>query len=166
MIRSLLAMSILVSLLVSCSNAVYEDYKSVGDNYIWSKSESQTFEFSIDNEGLYDVELLVRYVTGYPYDKLRITVQHDLIESKVYAQDLDVVIQETKGAYQGEPSLDLWDLNQLLFGAIELQKKNYQIKVVHDMPIDNLPFVSEIGLRVTPITVSYTHLTLPTTSRV
>lgn len=141
---------VIIVALIACScdsSIVYKDFEKTS-NLEWLKGESKEFQFDIvDDTSTYDLFIAFRYAQGYHFEKVVMNVTEVTPNSeKVIAHDIK--IRNKNGSYIGEGSGDIWDIESPLHRGIELSKGTYSYKISHEMPVDKLHMVMEVGMIV------------------
>jgi gliding motility-associated lipoprotein GldH len=130
------------------SEALFVEYQSVGTDLSWNVDDVKTFDFNIVRDGKYTVQILVSYITGYPWDKARVNFRMTGADFEKIKNSFEITIQESPGKYRGEVSLDYWLLKEPVLTSQELKAGKYSIVLKHDMPNAEFPYISEVGIRV------------------
>lgn len=136
--------------LVSCNkNTIHDSFERDFILNRWIMNEEQTFEFSIPEDSVYDIDLHF----GHVYDFQFAAIPLELIflnEEKVVSQKaIDLVIKNDKGEDLADCSGDICDLYQNIEKEVAMQKGNYTIKVKNKFPASYLPNILGLGIRVT-----------------
>ena len=136
--------------LLSCSSENYfSESQATSEDYTWDKSDMKSFNFDIDQTDNYDIQLNVKYLTGFRWDTLRlqwntkrnIDFQHAFL-------NVNIAMIDPNGNHIGEAQFDNWHTDIYLTNNIHLKKGNYTINVKHNMAEDILPYVTDIGITI------------------
>jgi gliding motility-associated lipoprotein GldH len=134
-------------ILISSCNYVYRDFQEVKDMQ-WYRSDAKIFEFEIKNEAYYDMLFCMRHSTGYQFMSIKTKITMTTPDMNQFEKVAEFTVTDDKGRYVGEGTGQLWDIEEA-FTANELMKKGkYKIKIEHDMQIDPVILVIDIGLKV------------------
>ena len=144
--KYLYALSLL--LLVSSCGLLWE-YRSLHEfeDYTWAKNDVQRFEFEIQEEGLYDVILLLRHVYGFPFSQLDLSLQ---MNGEVLSVDRNIAVPiiGSDKKYLGRGSGDLWDVDYIVLDNQNLTPGTYTITVAHLMSQEDLKLLMQLGIMV------------------
>lgn len=135
------------SLFLSACGDVYSEYQKVPDLQ-WTKKDSKTFEFQIEEEGNYDLVFALRYATMFPYKVLKIQIDYERSDGKSFEKDLFVEVIGKDGKYIGDVAGNMWDLEKTFSENEKLKPGKYKITYTSAMPRDPVPAVIELGLIV------------------
>ena len=143
-----IAFSLLVTILVITSCSLFYLYREIHElpGMQWPKASSQTFEFELQTEEKIGATVLFRHVEGYRFDnvEMRIVAQHEEI---TWLDTLILIpIKNETGDYLGEGAVDIWDVEFQFLENKPLGAGAHQFDISHNMKIDPLPLVMEIGL--------------------
>lgn len=115
--------------------------------FVWNKSDVQTYTADISETGKYDVFVLFRHVQGFPYKEVGVNMQmkaDGVDESQTFVIP---VIGDGK-EYLGEGSVDIWDIEHPAYKGIELQKGGCEFALEHQMNREDLQLVMEVGVMI------------------
>jgi gliding motility-associated lipoprotein GldH len=150
--KKIIKFSLLVFLILSCQpeGRIFYQNKDLSPNIEWLKKDSREFKIKVDdNSSLYDLGLMLRYVTGYQYDIAKVSVREISPSGKEVSYEYNLKIRDEKGKYIGNPGLDIWDSEHLVESGKKFgEKGTYTFILEHNMPKDPLHFVMEIGMFV------------------
>lgn len=140
---------ITIFLFSSCNpNKVFEEHQELSANLIWPKNESKTFQVEIEQESDYQISIALRHVTGFPFKKVSFTLLHSSNEQPQSNTIYTISIADENNEYLGEPALDIWDRSEVIEKNIHLTKGEHIFEISHNMPIDTLTHVMEVGIIV------------------
>jgi gliding motility-associated lipoprotein GldH len=139
-----------VFLIHSCTpeNRLYSERQELSPNLEWVGSDVKTFKFSTKEADLnYTVNFELRFVTGYPFKTLNVLADIISPSGEVIQKEYTLKIKDDEGNYIGEAGMDLWDSKHLVDTQLNLQEiGEYTIKLTHNMAMDPLPYVMELGV--------------------
>lgn len=142
-----LLLALLILNLSSC-NLIWEHRElHEFESFKWDKSNAQTFEFEIDEKGKFQIDIIGRHLTGFPYPTLncQISVIGDSIE---FVDDTEIPIIAEDGTYLTEGSGDFWDFDFPSFQNLSLEKGTYKAVISPTNNDDPIRLISEIGIEV------------------
>lgn len=112
----------------------------------WFKTDTQSFEVPIENPTRLDGHLIIRHVEGYQHNNLTVHLL-SMKDGELWMDEhIAIPIKDENGDYVGAGSVDLWDVEHLIFESKTLSKGTYTFEVSHTMQQDRLPLVMEVGL--------------------
>ncbi|MBA4850983.1 gliding motility lipoprotein GldH [Emticicia sp. BO119] len=133
------------------SNAIYKSFIDFKDTN-WYIKDVPSFTFEVKDETIpYDIYLLVRNASQYPYNNLYVTRYIYGPDNKLINKRLEQVIlfEPKTGKPLGKGLGDIWDSKVLSSHGYKFPKKGkYTIKLQQYMRQDPLPFIMSIGLSV------------------
>lgn len=136
---------------ISCDkNRVYEKNIEITD-YIngWKSSDQKKFEFELtDTTVLYNLYINVRHAEVYPYSNLWLMLNTKFPDGKENSQRIEIPLADQDGNWFGDGMGDIWDYKYPLTPFYIKTPGNYSITLVHDMRMDPLPGVMDIGVRI------------------
>uniref|UniRef100_UPI00404B07BE hypothetical protein n=2 Tax=Flavobacterium sp. TaxID=239 RepID=UPI00404B07BE len=139
-----------VLFLFSCNkNAVHDSFKTDFVANRWIANDEQTFEFSIPEDGNYDIDLHFGHVYDFQFDSIPLEITFSMEEELVNQKTIDLIIKNDKGDDLASCLGDICDLYQNLEKELPMKKGNYTIKVKNKFSGAYLPNVLGIGIRVT-----------------
>jgi len=143
--------TLLISLLISCENhTIYSKYKKV-NNYIWNYNNSIDFEFKIkDTLSVYNMHFRLRNAGVFPYSNVWIMINGYKPDGQEFiAQRYEFILADDSGKWTGKGLGDIIDNDFLILENIKFPKTgDYKIKVRHDMRIEQLPGIMDVGISV------------------
>jgi len=152
LLKTYLPALISVSLIIiSCSNqTVYSKYKKI-HNYIWNYNNSIEFEFEIKDTSInYNVFFNLRNAGVFPYSNIWILINGYSPEGKEFlAQRYEFLLADESGKWTGKGLGDIIDNHFLIMENVKFTAKGInKLEIKHDMRIDNLPGVMDLGISV------------------
>jgi len=142
--------------LTSCTGRhVYQKYIKIPD-YIWDYREPVSFNFYIsDNKAVYNTYLNLRIASIYPYSNIWISLKKNGENGKIiYTKRFEFTLADEKGEWTGKGLGDIIDNQFIIEKQIQFEESGeYTYTFSHDMRIDFLPAVMDIGLVVEKIKV-------------
>ncbi len=130
----------------SCDN-IYRDFQTVEDMK-WFRKDVKTFKFDIAEDAHYDLLFAFRHATGYPFTSIKIHIEQISPDKKVYEKDAEFPVADKNGAYIGEVTGQLWDIERVFSEKTFLKKGTYTLKISHAMNSNPVILVIDIGLIV------------------
>jgi gliding motility-associated lipoprotein GldH len=136
--------------LVSCDkNKVHDSFERDFILNRWITNEEQTFEFSIPEDGVYDIDLHFGHVYDFQFATIPLELTF-LNEEKIINQKaIDLVIKNDIGEDLADCTGDICDLYQNIEKELTIKKGTYIIKVKNKFPASYLPNILGLGIRVT-----------------
>ncbi|MCC6599123.1 MAG: hypothetical protein IT223_00440 [Crocinitomicaceae bacterium] len=150
-IKRIIALFFVSLLFIACSGdeIVYKEYKELGSDVQWKKSDPRTFDIDIrDNSTPLKFILAFRYATGYMFDKVIIRMTENAPSGKKTIRDIEIPVRDSSGQFIGEKGFDIIDLEYVIDA-----EKNYPSHGVYTYTleqavpgVDPLHYAMEIGL--------------------
>lgn len=151
----LLALTLLMSLGACDSNSVFDDYKSVPNQ--WHKDSVITFNVTpLDTIAPYNLFVNVRNTNDYKFNNLFLIVTLDYPNGKVETDTLEYQMAKPNGELLGTGFSDIKE-NKLWFkeNVILNESGEYVVKIQHAMRkngsvngVENLEGITDIGIRI------------------
>lgn len=141
--------SVLILGMTSCeSNKILNEKIRDFEENRWNPERDLTFNFTIENKGLYQADMFISHVYGY--HAAQIPVSAEIIDANGKSEKLDVtfIIKDNTGKDLGDCAGDYCDVWQPLFEAKEFEAGNYTIKLSHKADGPYLPNILSVGLKV------------------
>lgn len=139
----------LVWVLASCGvNSTYESISTI-ENNSWNTDSIVTFNFEVEEAGVYNVYYLVKNKTTYPYYNLYFKV--DFRDEKTLISDKlqEVLLFNKKtGEPYGKGLGGVMEHEFLAFTKQKLRKGKHTLSMRHYMRIDELRDVLAVGVKV------------------
>ncbi|CAH0996421.1 hypothetical protein EMA8858_02553 [Emticicia aquatica] len=151
--KAVFAMSLLLSLYcLSCdSNAIFKSYEDFKDTN-WFVKTIPTFTFKVEDEKIpYNIFLLIRNASQYPYNNLYITRYIYDQDGKQISNRLEEILlfNPKTGKPLGEGLGDIYDHKVISSRNFKFPKKGqYTIKLKQYMRQDPLPYVMSVGISI------------------
>ncbi|MGB1242812.1 MAG: hypothetical protein ACPG49_09845 [Chitinophagales bacterium] len=134
----------------ACKPAIYKHFIGIPD-YVWKKDNTVLFKVKMEQPiPTADVRLGIRYMEGYFYDHLKVTVKRTSPSNQKLEKEINIKMMDSEGAYIGEGMGDLWDVEESLMDGFESFEEvgTYQYEVSQVMNEDQFLLVVEVGLIV------------------
>lgn len=139
----------LIGVLASCGvSSTYESISTI-ENNSWNTDSIVTFDFELEEEGMYNVYYLVKNKTTYPYYNLYFKV--DFRDEKTLISDKlqEVLLFNKKtGEPYGKGLAGTMEHEFLAFPKQKLGKGKHTLSMRHYMRIDELRDVLAVGIKV------------------
>lgn len=134
----------------SCGkNTVLKKYIDIPDG-VWASDYMPEFVFNIDDSTqVYELDLMVRNASLYPYSNLWIFIHQTAPDGSVLVDTLECVLADNEGKWLGDGMGDLWD-NEIPW-RLNYSFPNcgeYSYRIEHGMRVEYLPGIMDIGLQV------------------
>ncbi|MGK7391547.1 MAG: gliding motility lipoprotein GldH [Candidatus Cyclobacteriaceae bacterium M2_1C_046] len=141
-----------IVIIFSCCDPerVYEENEEFAGG-IWHVDSIPVFDFSIQEEGTYDVYLNIRNTLEYPFQNLYVTYYLEDTLGQVLKTDLVnfKLFDPKTGKPYGEGGIgDIYGHQFLLLDAHQFENQKYQMRVQHYMRTDSLRDILAVGIRV------------------
>lgn len=118
----------------------------MNDVGVWRKSEAKNFELEVEKPISATGKMVLRYVEGYQFDNAMVKISYVSPSKQLNEATYQIKVKDQNGDYLGEPALEMWDVEYEIPNKFALTEAGtYQFKLEHVMPVDNLPFVLEVG---------------------
>jgi gliding motility-associated lipoprotein GldH len=137
-------------ILSSCSDThIYHKYKKIPD-YIWNYKLEVPFEFTIkDTIAYYNIYLNIRNAGIYPYSNIWIIASRQDASGVLTRNRYEFILANPDGTWTGSGLGDIIDNRFLIEEHIRFEQiGDYKYTFRHDMRIDNLPSIMDVGLEV------------------
>lgn len=153
-IHKILFPFLLVLLLSSCLSSPYyqKEYTVPGNK--WGYEYQPSFKFEVtDTTALYNLQFLVRHTDAYPYSNIWLMIYTKKPGDTVFEKTrIEIPLAEPSGKWLGRGMGELWEHRMPIShegDTVMLRKKGmWEIKFSHDMRMNPLPEVLQVGLRV------------------
>lgn len=145
-----LSILILISFLCSCdSNRVFEDNTDIPD-YSWDVKNKVSFDVDIpDTTSMYNLYVNVRNASHYPYANLYIFATITFPNGKTRKDTVECILADENGQWKGDGAGDIWDNQIPWMKKIKFPLSGkYKFEYEHDMRMEQVPFIMDVGLRV------------------
>lgn len=146
---TILSLSSIILINTACNpNKVYEKHLELSENIEWKISDVKRFEIEIkDNTIPYDFYLAFRYADGYPFTSVKLLLKEIQPDGTFEELPYELQLRNENGEYIGSPGFDIWDSEHLIVPKKIFPKNGkYVYEITHDMPLDLLPMVMEVGI--------------------
>ena len=138
-------------MVVSCTETgLYEKVVFLKGNE-WSNAEPPRFNFEIkDTSADYLVYFLFRHADAYEYNNVWIKLNSKLPGDSVARSERFDILLAANGRWLGSGMDDIFDHRVLLYKdpVRFIQPGNYTIQINHDMRVESLNHVFNVGLRL------------------
>lgn len=135
-------------LMLSCDKAVYKKYDTdlVGNR--WQKNDVKTYNFKLEESGVYDLMVDFSHVYGTQFPTLPLKVVMVNPDQTRRNTDYLLELRDIEGKELGDCTGDYCDLRAPVFTKLDLVAGNYQVSVANDFQSDFVPNVLGIGIRL------------------
>lgn len=144
----------IVLFLSSClSSPYYQKNYSVPGNK-WEYGFEPSFKFEVtDTNSLYNLHFLVRHTDAYPYSNIWLMIYTKKPGDTTFERTrIEVPLSEPSGKWLGRGMGEIWEHRMPIShegDTVMLRKAGmWEIKFGHNMRINPLPEVLQVGLRV------------------
>ena len=137
-----------VALFASC-NHVYKQYdKESFPTYTWNSSDGIIFKPKIgDISKSYKLIFGIRHLYGFQFETMTVTVRTITPSGKETEKQYEIKVKDTQGEYIARCGGDLCDLETEIDSQVKFDEPGeYTYLVTHNLPVDRVPGVMEIGL--------------------
>lgn len=153
--KKLLTKTFLIVLSIYClscdSNAIYKSYEDLKDTN-WFVKNVPTFTFEVKDEAIpYNIYLMIRNASQYPYNNLYLTRYIYGPDGKQISNRLEEIIlfDPKTGRPLGKGLGDIYDHKVISSRDFKFPKKGkYTIKLKQYMRQDPLPYIMSVGISV------------------
>lgn len=157
--RSGMLAAVLLSIALSgCIESPFYQKQSAIPQNAWDHKYSPSFEFEVsDTTYLYNLYFLIRHTNAYPYSNLWMNIYTKQPGDTAFAkQRVNVELAATSGPNNGQwlgrGMGEIWEQKKRLTHegdtAILHRKGKYVIRFEHDMRVNPLPEILQVGLRI------------------
>jgi hypothetical protein len=150
LIRWILILSVSFFFSACSESGLYEKVDFMPD-HAWSYANQPEFSFVVkDTTANYQVYFIIRHADAYEYNNIWIKLKSKLPGESVEREDRFDVPLATDNKWLGSGMDDLHDHRVLLYREpVRFSKTGlYTIKIAHDMRVEPLQYVFNVGLRV------------------
>jgi gliding motility-associated lipoprotein GldH len=140
---------LLAALLLTSCDRVYREYdKDSFPTYTWKSGQEVIFNPTIeDATKSYELVLGLRHVFGLKIRTLAINVRQISPSGKETTNEYQLTLIDDKGEYISSCGGDLCDIEVAVASGIKFEEAGtYKFVVTHNMPIDRIPGIMEVGL--------------------
>jgi hypothetical protein len=148
--RSILLISIAFLFSACTESGLYEKVYFMKDN-AWSTSDKPEFVFDVkDTTANYQVYFLIRHADAFEFNNVWIKLKSQLPGETLEREDRFNVPLATDNKWLGSGMDDIYDHRVLLYREpVKFSRKGlYTIKIAHDMRVEPLVHVFNVGLRI------------------
>jgi len=137
---------------LGCGDAyIYEKFEPI-QNGEWFFDDAIPFEFEIiDTAQSYDLYLLVRHTTNYPYQNFWVNIFTTFPDKSTQQQNVDLPMADKTGKWFGTGFNNI-KTNEILIqpNAKMPQTGNYQLNIKQAMRYEPVITIIDVGLRIQP----------------
>lgn len=147
--KQIIFLVLALAVLSSCDeNRIFEKHSSAFPQFRWEQGQELNFSPSIeDTAATYSITLALRHVNGFQFAELKANVLIISPSGNEQAMNYTIPVMDGKGGYLSECALDLCDLEHVIAANWQFAESGtYTFRVDHDMPVETLPNVMELGL--------------------
>lgn len=140
----------LLLFLSSCEKEqVFQRYEALEEEH-WAYKDTVTFAVEIeDTVGAHELYLSLRHLGDYPYQNLWVKVHQETPAGEGGWTRYNLTLAEKSGHWRGTGLGDIIDHQFLLSKQVQFpQPGTYIFRVHHDMRMDTVPAILDVGLRV------------------
>jgi len=151
--RLIIYISSMMFFLTSC-NRVYREYdKESFPSYLWQRGQEIKFNPTIkDVSKTYELVLGLRHVYGLKMRTLAINVQQISPSGKESNKEYQLTLIDERGEYTSSCGGDLCDIEVTVERDIKFDEAGeYTFIVTHNMPLDRIPGIMEVGLIINTV---------------
>lgn len=149
--KLILTLTAIVFIISSCDkNRVYEKNIEVTD-YIqgWKSDDVKTFDIKLDDTTvLYNLFINIRHAEVYPFSNIWLMLNTKFPNGKTNSQRIEIPLADENGNWFGDGMGDIWDYRFALSPFYIQATGTYTISVAHDMRMDPLPGIMDVGIRI------------------
>jgi gliding motility-associated lipoprotein GldH len=146
----LLSLLLLKMLLISCNERTI--YSALDKNFPekrWQKSETKTFEFTIDQEARnYSVNVHFAYLSDFVINPVPITATIIYPDNTEQKKEINLFVKDKEGKETGDCGGDYCDIRETILKNEALKKGVYKVSIQQNFNGDYLPNVNGIGIEV------------------
>ncbi len=147
--RQIIFAFLALAVLSSCDeNRIFEKHSSAFPQFRWQQGQELSFSPAIDDTtATYRITLALRHVNGFQFAELKANMVVTSPSGNEQTMDYTIPVMDGKGGYLSECALDLCDLEHVIAANWQFAESGtYTFRVDHDMPVETLPNVMEVGL--------------------
>ncbi|MEI6455390.1 MAG: gliding motility lipoprotein GldH [bacterium] len=137
-------------LLVSCDpKRVFEENKAIPDR-IWRDADKLVFQVDVNDTGIpYNIYLMIRNGTDYPYSNLYLFLKTTLPDGKISRDTIECMLADYDGRWLGS-GIGSVKFNKFQFkkGILFSQKGRYLFEFDQAMRVNALQGITDMGLRI------------------
>ncbi len=140
-------------LLIACNqNVVVNELNDDLVNNRWLHTDKKVFEFEIEQDANYQLELHLSHVYDFQFEQIPVGVYLLEGEQILLGEELAVNFKDSNGKDLGECLGDICDLYVPVSSQINLSKGiKYRVEIQNDFKGDYLPNILGVGIRVKKI---------------
>ena len=135
----------------SCNgNAVFKQLDTDFEENRWQRTDVKSYDFAIEKDGNYDLEIDFSYVAGVQFAEIPIYFQFVNPQGQIETKDVIIQTKDASGGDVGDCSGDYCDMDYSVFKAKSLKAGKYTVKLTNAFNNAYLPNVLGIGIQVNP----------------
>ena len=135
---------------LSKKKILYKEFTKVGKRAVWQKNNPIKFVVDVpENDDIYDVYITLRHNTAYAYEGIRFLIHYSDPNGNNTTIQKAFPVRGQDGTFIGKGMGNLWDIEFPLWSSHRFSSpgKHY-FYLSHDMPVENLPMVVDVGLLI------------------
>lgn len=127
---------------------IYSEHKELSPELRWLKADTKEFKVPVnDTETAYNLGMSFRFVNGYQYDGLKVSVTETSPSGKETVNEYTLKVRNENGEYIGEAGYDIWDSEHVIVPNKRYEESGtYTYTIAPNMPHDPVLNVMEIGV--------------------
>ncbi len=141
--------TLIIFICFSCaSDHAFEERNDNFTKFRWEKNKAVEFRPEIsDTAGTYNISLTFRHVFGFQFQDMNIIMYTRSPSGEAQTTKYTIPVADENKQYLSECALDICDLEMILESDVKFTEiGTYRYYISHDMPVDPLPNVMEVGL--------------------
>ncbi|AWM12617.1 hypothetical protein DI487_01185 [Flavobacterium sediminis] len=136
-------------LLIACNqNIVVDELDKSLTNNRWQQADDKVFEFAIEQEGEYQLELHLAHIYDFQFEQVPVEVYLLKEEQILLGEELVVSFKDDDGKELGECVGDICDLYIPVSSKIKLSEGEYRVVVQNGFKGTYLPNMLGVGIRL------------------
>lgn len=140
---------ILICSIISCNqDKIYSEFHNDFKKNRWNNSDVQDFDFTIEEEANYDVQLEFSHVYDYQFSHVPLSIEIVFPNGKKIQEEINLQIKDELGKHLADCSGDICDLYKVIKKNILFEKGNYKIKLSNSFANKYLPNVIGVGITI------------------
>jgi gliding motility-associated lipoprotein GldH len=145
-------LAIIILIIVGCGEKhFYEEYQEIPGN-VWKAEKPVVFTVNIDDaNAYYDISLNIRHAYNYQYSNLWLFIRTISADGKMRQDSLNCILADND-MWNGSCLGDICDLEVPFGDSVKFANAGtYTFEIYQGLRIEQLPFISEIGLIIDKI---------------
>lgn len=136
-------------LLIACNqNVVVDELNRDLTNNRWQQADDKVFEFAIEQEGEYQLELHLAHIYDFQFEQVPVGVYLSEEKQILLGEELVVSFKDDDGKDLGDCVGDICDLYVAVSSKIKLSEGKYKVVVQNRFKGAYLPNMLGVGIRV------------------